>query len=151
MLGARRDNDNGIDSGSVYVFGYDGANWVERGKLTASDGEAGDEFGRSAAIGNETIVIGAIRGNDNGVSPGAVFVFECDGTGWVEETKLIASGPMGHYVAISGDTVATGSPRPGNYGAAYVYSTLAVPEPSKLVLSLASFAALVVVSRERRV
>lgn len=91
------------------------------------------------------LVIGAPR---NG---GGVYVFRHEESSWIEGNKPIASGPMGHYVAISGDTVVTGSPRPGDYGAAYVYSTLAVPEPSKLVLSLASFAALVVVSRERRV
>ena len=48
VIGARWDDDNGTDSGSVYVFRYDPGVpglWQQRAKLTASDGEAGDLFG----------------------------------------------------------------------------------------------------------
>ena len=39
------DNDNGVDSGSAYVYERDGSgNWMET-KLTASDGEADEFFG----------------------------------------------------------------------------------------------------------
>ena len=55
-----------ISAGAVYVYiTYDnGITWVEKQKLVAADGAAGDDFGRYLAINNETIVVGA-RYNDN--------------------------------------------------------------------------------------
>ncbi|GAJ02326.1 unnamed protein product, partial [marine sediment metagenome] len=47
VIGARFDDDNGLSSGSAYVYRWDGAAWVEEAKLTASDGAAGDQFGCS--------------------------------------------------------------------------------------------------------
>ncbi|MCH7869607.1 MAG: FG-GAP repeat protein, partial [Myxococcales bacterium] len=40
LIGAYLDDDNGSDSGSAYVFRFDGTTWVEEAKLTPSDGAA---------------------------------------------------------------------------------------------------------------
>ncbi|HPQ40516.1 MAG TPA: FG-GAP repeat protein, partial [bacterium] len=40
LVGAPYDNDNGADSGSVYVFAYDNNSWTQQEKLAASDGTA---------------------------------------------------------------------------------------------------------------
>ena len=48
IVGASNDDDNGSNSGSVYVYDLDGSNEV---KITASDGEVADRFGRLVAIG----------------------------------------------------------------------------------------------------
>jgi len=48
VVGAWGDDDNGSDSGSVYVYDLDGTNEV---KITASDGASGDNFGYSVASG----------------------------------------------------------------------------------------------------
>ena len=40
LVGAVEDDDNGVDSGSAYVFRWNGSNWVQEQKLLASDGAA---------------------------------------------------------------------------------------------------------------
>ena len=45
IIGASLDDDRGLTSGSVYVFGrHRGGQWSQDAKLTAPDGSAGDEF-----------------------------------------------------------------------------------------------------------
>ena len=39
IVGAHGDDDNGSWSGSAYIFQFNGLNWTEEQKLTASDGE----------------------------------------------------------------------------------------------------------------
>ena len=80
------DNDMSVsDSGSVYVFTKPGAGWAtatETAKLTASDGAANDEFGRSVAVDGDTVVVGAhqvdhVDGGGNSVpNSGAAYVYE---------------------------------------------------------------------------
>ena len=59
-----RDDDQGSNSGSAYVFTRDtpgdlASGWTQVAKLTADDGAAGDEFGKSVSIDGNTVVIGA--------------------------------------------------------------------------------------------
>ncbi|MHC4407100.1 MAG: FG-GAP repeat protein, partial [Planctomycetota bacterium] len=54
-----RDDDNGVNSGSAYVFTRTGGVWTEQAKLLASDGAADDYFGRSVALEGDTAIIGA--------------------------------------------------------------------------------------------
>ena len=59
VVGAYGDDDNGLSSGSAYVFVKPGSGWAnmtETAKLTASDGAAGDFFGRSGAISGDIVV-----------------------------------------------------------------------------------------------
>ena len=70
------------DQGSAYMFLKPVAGWTtmtETGKLTASDGAAGDEFGYAVAISGDTVVVGAI-GNDIGANAeqGSAYVFVAD-------------------------------------------------------------------------
>lgn len=55
-VGAWKD-DNRL--GSIYLFRRKGGQWTETGKITASDGVAGDEFGYSLAAFGNTMVTGA--------------------------------------------------------------------------------------------
>ena len=90
-VGSHHDDDRGENSGSVYVFDRNqgGPNaWRQIAKLTANDGEAGDEFGVSVAISGNTIVVGALRDDDGAENSGSAYVFErnegwgqCLGTG----------------------------------------------------------------------
>jgi hypothetical protein len=56
-VGAWKDDiDGNADQGSIYLFRKMGGRWVQTGKITASDGMAGDEFGYSmAALGNRMV------------------------------------------------------------------------------------------------
>ena len=132
VVGARRDDDNGGNSGSAYVFRWNGSSWVEQAKLTASDGACNDYFGVAVDVDEDTIVLGA-HGNDDpevGYSTGSAYVFRWNGSSWVEETQLTASDPtplacFGNGVGVSGDTVVVGAYRVGetepDIGAAYVF------------------------------
>ncbi|NIQ88106.1 MAG: hypothetical protein GWN93_03075, partial [Deltaproteobacteria bacterium] len=50
LVGADGNDDKGDDSGSAYVFRWNGSSWVEEQKLLASDGAAYDWFGESVSI-----------------------------------------------------------------------------------------------------
>jgi hypothetical protein len=148
-IGAKRHDGKG----AAYVFGWDGANWVEDTKLTASDGATGGRFGHSVAISSEnTILIGAVH-ND---MKGSAYAFSNDGATWNEDLKFIApirgTNYFGTAVAISGDDVLIGCLNDNDdKGAAYVstVSYTPVPEPSLLALNLAALATLVFVARRR--
>lgn len=78
VVGSFKDDVGGnVDQGSAYVFERQGNQWVEKAKLTASDGASSDEFGVATAIAGNTIAVSA-RGDDVGgnVEQGSVYVFE---------------------------------------------------------------------------
>ena len=75
VIGAEYDNDNGVSSGSAYVFVREGASWSEQQKLTASDGAAADFFGYSVSVSGDTIVVGAAYDDDNGQNSGSAYVY----------------------------------------------------------------------------
>ncbi|MCZ6835454.1 MAG: FG-GAP repeat protein [Planctomycetota bacterium] len=138
IVGAHSDDDNGSNSGSAYIFRFDGTTWVEEAKLLASDGEADDIFGWSVSIsgppGNEIAIVGAFLDDDNGFNSGSAYIYRFNGTAWVEEAKLLASdgatidtfgytvainGTLGHDVAIVG---ARNDDESGiKSGSAYIY------------------------------
>jgi len=113
VIGAAHDDDNGTNSGSAYVFRYDGSTWVQEAKLLPSDGAVWDIFGGPVAVSGDTAVIGATGDDDNGAQSGSAYVFRYDGSDWVQEAKLLPSdgapGDSFGYVAISGDTAVIGA------------------------------------------
>jgi hypothetical protein len=130
LIGAHQDDDNGLGSGAAYVFRFDGANWVEEQKLTASDAAANDRFGTWVSIFEDTALIGADGDDDDGVESGSAYVFRFDGSIWLEEQKLTASDAsfsdnFGHSVSLSGDKALIGAEgaddNRGGFGAAYVF------------------------------
>ena len=136
VVGAHRDNDDGNDSGSAYVFVKPSTGWVtatETAKLTASDGAAGDGFGRSVSVHGGTIVVGAHRDNDDGNDSGSAYVFVKPSTGWAIATqtaKLTASDSaagdrFGSSVSVDGDNIVVGASLDDDHGnssgSAYVF------------------------------
>jgi hypothetical protein len=105
VVGAWHDDVNGNqDQGSGYVFARRGMGWVEH-HLIAGDGAGGDEFGRSAAVSGDTVLLGAQRDStgDN-VQHGSAYVFGRSGGMWIEQTKLLA--PDGGRFDVFGVSVA---------------------------------------------
>ncbi len=135
LIGDYRDDDNGNSSGSAYVYRFNGTNWIEEAKLTASDAALGDAFGQSVSISGDVALIGAVWDDEGLYDTGSAYVFRFDGTNWNEEAKLTASDPawadrFGKSVSISGDVAVIGAfqpfpdPYPHGPGKAYVFGGL---------------------------
>jgi len=135
VVGARHDDYGAeIDAGSAYVFTRTGSTWSQQAHLFGGPGaNAGDEFGYSAAISGDTIVVGAVL--DSTVAAnfvGSANVFTRTGGTWSRQARLFADDPaqwdrFGNSVAISGDTIVVGavtdSAVPGIWaGSAYVFT-----------------------------
>lgn len=128
VVGARFDDDNGSNSGSAYVYRYDGSSWQEEAKLTASDGQSNDLFGTSVSVLGDTVIVGASGDNFSG----AAYIFRLSESGWAEEAKLTASDAatgdsFGATVSMAVDTALVGAPfdddvsAGSDVGSAYIY------------------------------
>ncbi len=73
IVSAWRDDDNGISSGSAYLF--DTSTGEQLFKLVPDDGEALDYFGISVAISGDIALIGASGDDDDGVESGSAYLF----------------------------------------------------------------------------
>jgi len=78
IVGARRDNVNGSNSGSAYIYHWDGFDWGEY-KLIPDDGNFLDYFGHSVAISGDKAIVGAYGDDDNGSYSGSAYLFRWDG------------------------------------------------------------------------
>jgi hypothetical protein len=127
VVGAYQSDSNGTDSGAAYVYELVGSQWIERQKITAPDGSAGDQFGRSVAIEGNTIVVGSYRDDNNEPATGSAYVFAHSGGVWSQQQKLTAfdastGDRFGISVTISNDTIVVGAYGDDNYtGSAYVF------------------------------
>lgn len=63
-----------VDQGSAYIFQRTGTTWAQKVKLISSDGKAGDVFGCSVAISNNSAIIGAF-GNDSSPNSNTGFAY----------------------------------------------------------------------------
>ena len=114
VVGAFQDDDNGIYSGSAYIFKRAGTSWIEEAKLLPSDGAEYDNFGFSVSISGDYTVVGAFKDDDNGSSSGSAYLFKRSGTNWVQEAKLLPSDGapddwFGNKVSIFGDYAVVGA------------------------------------------
>ncbi|MFT5286776.1 MAG: hypothetical protein ACI8TQ_002948 [Planctomycetota bacterium] len=140
IVGARVDDDNGVDSGSAYLF--DTVTGLQTAKLLPSDGAAQDQFGWSVSISGTTAIVGAIFDDDNDSSSGSAYLF--DTVTGLQTAKLLASdGALGDQfglsVSISGTTAivgATGDDDNGsNSGSAYLFDAVTGLQLAKLLPS----------------
>jgi len=131
LIGALFDDDNGVDSGSAYVFTRTGTTWNQEAKLLASDGETGEIFGNWVSLYGNTALIAAGYDDDNGIHAGSAYVFTRTGTTWNQEAKLLASDgaagdQFGCSVSLSGDTALIGAnwddDKGDSSGSAYVFT-----------------------------
>ncbi len=118
------------EAGAAYVFVRDSSGWGQRVKLTADGGAAGDMFGHSVAIYDDTAVIGAPGVNS---ARGLAYVFTRNTiTGlWSQTARLTASpGVAGDEfafsVAVHNQTIVVGAryhevSSISKAGAAYVF------------------------------
>jgi len=127
--GDQADNTS-IQSGAVYLYGFDDNSWRQQAYIKASNTGQGDHFGWSLALSpdGDLLAVGApgegsaaagINGDqtDNSLdSAGAVYLFYSDGFTWTQQAYIKASNTgfgdkFGEAVALSADgqTLAVGA------------------------------------------
>ncbi|MCP4358274.1 MAG: hypothetical protein GY796_09695, partial [Chloroflexi bacterium] len=136
IVGAQKGNGATSNSGIAYIYerNQGGMNqWGELSSLIASDGNSLDGFGVSAAVSNDTAIIGAGQGDSHVNDSGVAYIFERNQGGlnnWGELAKLTASDAsaldrFGWSVDIDGDTAIVGArwhdSQGINAGAAYIF------------------------------
>jgi len=122
--------------GSAHVFRLVDGTWVHHEQIVPSDFASGatDHFGFSdaaAAVSNGVMVIGERYADFMTSNAGAAYVFELQGSSWVETAKLMAldwsiGGSFGVSVGTDGTTIVVGAYRhsgapTGDQGCAYVF------------------------------
>jgi hypothetical protein len=128
LIGAYWDDDNGDESGSVYVFTRKGTTWTQQAKLLASDGAIMDYFGYSVSLSGNTALISAPLDDYNGDASGSAYIFIRTGTTWTQQAKLVAAdGAIGDNfgirVFLAGDTALIGASTDDDVrGSAYVFT-----------------------------
>ncbi|WP_438039111.1 MYXO-CTERM sorting domain-containing protein [Sorangium sp. So ce128] len=128
LVGASGDSDDGLSSGSAYVFVRSAGVWTQQAKLVAADGAESDYFGGSVALSGDTALVGAQGDDDKGSSSGAAYAFVRSAGVWIQQAKLVATNGaaldnLGSAVALSGDTALVASPGGHGFqpGSAYVF------------------------------
>jgi len=134
IIGASQDDDNGTDSGSVYIF--DVNTGQELFKILPGDGAAGDLFGTSVGIDAFIVAIGASSDDDNGSGSGSAYLFNA-ATGQ-EIMKFLpldgaAGDAFGQSIAISDGLTIVGASSDDDLGSAsgsaYVFDSNVVIAP----------------------
>lgn len=128
---ASGDSYAGSTPGAVYVFQRQGETWSEGVRLTASDAEAGDQFGLRVALSGDTLAVEARSADLAGErNAGAVYVYQRQGGDWSLQARLApddAAGLdyFGEDLVLVEDTLLVGAPGHDeradgdNFGAVY--------------------------------
>ncbi|MFW5444573.1 MAG: Ig-like domain-containing protein [Methylococcaceae bacterium] len=120
--------DNSVSSaGAAYIFNRNASTWTQQAYLKASNVDvAGDQFGRSVAIFDDMVVVGAISedSNSTGINgnqednsaadAGAAYIFMRNDSTWMQTDYLKASNTdandiFGNVVAVFADSVVIGA------------------------------------------
>ena len=89
VAGANGDDDNGGNSGAVYMINFNGHEWVKNQKILPADGDINDYFGCSVAISGPFAILGSYGNDDIGSKSGAAYVYKLSNQGWKKYQKLI--------------------------------------------------------------
>ena len=120
-IGVQHHDGNGLDTGKVKVYQYNGSQWIQLGQDI--DGEASeDNFGCSVSLNNSgtIIAIGAFGNDGNGPSSGHVRLYYYNGSQWDQIGSDIDGDAQyinfGYSVSLSGNgtTVVIGTPYGNN-------------------------------------
>ncbi len=106
------DDENGEESGSVYIFRRNGSVWTQEAKITPDDGAPNDRFGRSISIAGDYVAISAAQKDEHGLDgSGSAYVFKYQGGQWIQQSKLVPDDLgegdlMGYCITSNEDFVA---------------------------------------------
>lgn len=117
IVGSPLSRENGIQSGRVTAYNYNGTDWDQLGDSIYGEQSFG-RFGYSTASSSDgkTIIIGGPFSDHNGPNTGSVKAFHFNGTDWNQLGHRLDGDIndiyFGHSVSISddGNTIAIGAP-----------------------------------------
>jgi len=130
MVGAVYHDDQGHNSGAVYVFARSAGTWTQQAKLLPPAVQDFLLFGDAIALDGDNVIISAWGDDQNGDHAGAAYVFERLGDVWTEQARLTPADPavddyFGFAVALDGDTAVIGAwgddDNGSRSGSAYVF------------------------------
>jgi len=135
-------NNSNTDSGAVYVYKRSGTSWAQEAYIKAANSEAGDEFGYTVSLDNDTLAVGAYledsqvttitngtsaSSDNNQNNSGAVYVYKRTGNNWAQESFIKAWNSdgshdmFGYNVSLDNDTLAVGAYWDNSTGSVYIY------------------------------
>jgi hypothetical protein len=150
MVGAPYEAMQGLPTGAVYIYRFDGVSWSLEQRLAPASSVQSGSFGSSIDLQENRVAIGFPGDDEMGEQSGSVIVYSYDGASWRLEQKVVAeSGEAGDKfglsVSLSGQRLLVGAYRDKDSagkraGAGYIFefdgskwnesARLIVPEPS---------------------
>ena len=126
--------------GAAYIFEKPTTGWAsttETQKITASDNQGGDGFGKSVSVDGDGIIVSSPDEDDIGAARGAAYIFYRSGSSWSEQQKLTSGDAadgdyFGWGVSISSNTAISGAYAEDNTngadaGSAYIFENTNQP------------------------
>ena len=141
-VGAFADDTSGLDSGAVYIFEKDSNEvWYQQARVTPSDGEDNDHFGRSVDIHKDWLIVSSPFDDEAGIEAGSVYIYERDDEDWLLQAKVFPQidptdfNEFGFGVGVSDDFFVASSKLENEtisdaIGSVYVYNTGTPGEPT---------------------
>lgn len=136
VIGASGDDDDGLDSGSAYIFQRMEGVWSQEAKLSTISATDEQYFGNHVSMYGDIVSISAAPADSFLFGGGSAYLFGRSGTSWIQRAKLetdVVENIFGENdlipVAISLDTVIIGGLEvdtavPTTQGATYIYAIL---------------------------
>ena len=89
VLGSGTNADLGMNAGAVQAYSWNGASWVDNGRLYADDAAAEARFGTSVAIFGDQLLAGAPGDDEAASNAGAAYLFKASGGSWLQRGKIL--------------------------------------------------------------
>lgn len=133
VIGAPDDDDNGVGSGSAYIF--DASTGLQLAKLLPDDGAANDAFGFKVAISGDIIAVSALQHLNPGGETGTVYLFSASKASQFAKLSSNDGAPFeqfGYSLAVDNGIVAVGALTSGS---AYIFNATTQALLNKLIPS----------------
>lgn len=137
-VGSKRDDDNGQDSGSLYIFDASTGNQLM--KLLPTDGASNDNFGESVDMDNGIVAAGAHGNSDNGPLSGSAYLFDLNTGSQLSKLLPLDGGSndfFGTAIAIDDGVVVVGAWADSIFfdhsGSAYLFDASSGLQMAKLI------------------
>ncbi len=113
-VGSQLKDGAAKDSGAVYIFDFDGAEWIQTRILTPSTVFEDDSFGQRVELEGNRLAVACPNTPQSGDNtPGRAYIFEWDGSAWRETAEIWDDEPSEYEqfatdISLDGDVLAVG-------------------------------------------